>query len=501
MDQFDLDKTLIQFQSPSGASDWTIRDAVEGVQIFGGIGSGKTSGSGRTLALKFLANGFGGLVLTAKPGEKDLWESYCRQTNRTDDLIVIEPGGPHRFNFLEYESGAKDSGISLTANLVEVLKTVIRAGEDKSSGKSDDQFWETSLDMLIHNVLDLCLLAYGKVSVQQLFDVASTAPKKGDPESINKKVNGKRTAFSKAFEAARNRVKAQIGEWETTLTAQQKVRLSEADAFEESILERFPDARLLSSIDQFFIENYQNLSERTRSIIEFIFTGFLFHLLKEPVYSLFCRYESTITPEACLEGKIILVNLPIKKYHKVGRDCQILFKYVWQRAMEKREIEWNDRPQFLWADEAQNFLHEHDAAYQATARSSRIATVYLSQNLPNYFANMGGSGSEHRVKSFIGTLGTKIFHANADWDTNEFASKLIGSAHFEDLSRNVTLTGSLVTGETSALRLEQMVRPEQFSALKTGGPRNHYAVEAYIHKQGNAFASSLNFQRVFFNQQ
>ena len=43
-----------------GGDVWRIRDACEGTMIFGGTGSGKTSGSGRTLATSFLAAGFGG---------------------------------------------------------------------------------------------------------------------------------------------------------------------------------------------------------------------------------------------------------------------------------------------------------------------------------------------------------------------------------------------------------------------------------------------------------
>lgn len=72
MDPFDLDRPLIELVSGSEKSAWTIRHAVEGVQVYGGIGSGKTSGSGRLLALKYLNAGFGGLVLTAKADEKRL---------------------------------------------------------------------------------------------------------------------------------------------------------------------------------------------------------------------------------------------------------------------------------------------------------------------------------------------------------------------------------------------------------------------------------------------
>jgi len=47
---------------------FTLRHACDGVHIFGGIGSGKTSGSGKALAGTYLRAGMGRLVLCAKPG-------------------------------------------------------------------------------------------------------------------------------------------------------------------------------------------------------------------------------------------------------------------------------------------------------------------------------------------------------------------------------------------------------------------------------------------------
>ena len=43
------------------------------IGITGGIGSGKSSGSGRMLALSYLKNGFGGVVLTGKIDEVNFW--------------------------------------------------------------------------------------------------------------------------------------------------------------------------------------------------------------------------------------------------------------------------------------------------------------------------------------------------------------------------------------------------------------------------------------------
>lgn len=492
---FDLDKCLIHFDKES-ESTFTIRDAVEGVQIFGGIGSGKTSGSGRMLALKYLSHGFGGLVLTAKADEKDLWIEYCQATNRLNDLVIIGAGANNFFNFLEYESAVKSGEQSLTVNIVQLLKTVIRASEDKTGGKNDDQFWETALDMLITNVIDLCQLAYGKVSIQQLYNIVLTAPRK---DKTAKQEKGK-DSFDAAFRMAREKFDEKLAALKASLTDEEKT-LQQDDGFMEYLIsEQIPESWTIKSIDQFFAESYSNLGEKTRSIIEFYFIGFLYRLLKEPVRSLFCRNPSTVTPEDCLNGKIILLNLPVKTFYNVGRDSQVMFKYIWQRAMERRHIKENDRPVFLWADEAQHFLHEYDSEYQATARSSRVSTVYITQNLPNYFANMGGTKFEHKVKSFLGTLGTKIFHANADIDTNKYASDLIGEAYTEDTSSSITMAGNFSATQGVSYKLERMVRAERFVSLRTGGPLNNYSVDAYIHRQGKTFQDGLNFTKTAFKQ-
>ena len=501
MEQYDLDTVLIEFVGKSSQSNWTIRDAVQGTSILGGIGSGKTSGSGRLIALKFLSHQFGGLVLSAKAEEKDMWLEYCRLANRLDDLVIIEPGGEHFFNLLDYEASQDNDNVSITTNLVQVLKTVIKASKDKDSEKSDDAFWENALNMVIHNVIDLCFLAYGKVSVRQIFDIALTAPKKKEAgQSREQAEEEKVSEFAQAVSAARLKIESRIANWKKTLSRSELKLMEKPEIFEREILKAIPEAKVLSFIDQFFVDNYRNIGEKTRAIIEFSLTSFLFRLLQEPFYSLFCDHKSTVTPDSCLDGKIILLNLPVKQYHEVGRDIQVMFKYIWQRAMEKRQVKLNGRPVFLFADEAQHFLHSYDSEYQATARSSRIATVYISQNLPNYHANMVGSKSEFRVKSFLGTLGTKIFHANADIESNRYASDLIGEAYVEDNTKTITSGNNFSSSKGTSYKLEKMVRPEEFVALKTGGPLNHFLVEGYIHRQGQSFQNGVNFQKIVFNQ-
>jgi len=217
-----------------------------------------------------------------------------------------------------------------------------------------------------------------------------------------------------------------------------KYKNLDEEALSNEISFHIPEARTLSYIYEFFQHNFFPLAEKTKSIITYSCFSFLGRFMRDPIYSIFNKHKSNFTPDHCSDGKIIVLDFPVKKYHKAGRDVQSLFKLVWQSAMEKRKVTNEEkrkvtnetRPVFLWADEAQHFLHEHDSEFQATARSSRIATVYLSQNLSNYYTHMGGSNAEHRVKSFLGTLSTKFFLANADVDTNNYASQLCGEAFF-----------------------------------------------------------------------
>ena len=75
---------------------------------------------------------------------------------------------------------------------------------------------------------------------------------------------------------------------------------------------------------------------------------------------------------------------------------------------------------------------------------------------------MGGTKADARVKSFLGTLSTKIFHANADIETNRYASELIGEDYFEELTRTSTAAGQFSSSKSKSLRLSKVVRPEEF---------------------------------------
>jgi hypothetical protein len=112
----DLEFPLMKFSDDKN-DWWTVRNALEGVQIFGGIGSGKTSGSGRMIATSFLKNGFGGVVMCAKPDEANEWVKYAKECGREQDLIMFSEGSKWRFNPLQYETTRGGKGAGQTMNI------------------------------------------------------------------------------------------------------------------------------------------------------------------------------------------------------------------------------------------------------------------------------------------------------------------------------------------------------------------------------------------------
>ncbi|GJM16879.1 MAG: hypothetical protein DHS20C13_22060 [Thermodesulfobacteriota bacterium] len=210
---------------------------------------------------------------------------------------------------------------------------------------------------------------------------------------------------------------------------------------------------------------------------------------------LFCG-KPTIPEVIFQEGKIIILDFPIKSYLDSGIYAQGLFKLLFQQAVERRVYQpEKDIPVFLWVDESQNFLNTYDQIFQTTARSAGVSTVFITQNISNYYVAIGGKNPEARVNSLLGNLSTKIFHNNNDYVTNEWASKLIGKTWKNIESMNI--------GQTQSFGLSKQyhweVEPSEFSRLRKGGENNDFEVDAVI-VMSDEVASEKNYLFRTFKQ-
>lgn len=455
---------------------YTIRDAVEGTLILGATGSGKSSGSGRTIAVSMLDAGFGGLVLTAKAGERALWESYCRETNRSGDLAIVGADAAHRFNFLGHELNRQGEGGGLTENLVNLFSNVMEIRERNAAnggGREDGTFWKHGALKLMRNAVDLVSLASGSLSVPDLVRAVLSAPQ--SPAQIRDKGYQQGSFNFLCLKEADRRVKTPRQQHD------------------------------FGVVCDFFLLEWPNLAERTRSVIQATLMGWADMLNRGLLRELFCT-DTTITPEAVEEGKIILIDLPVKEFGEVGQFAQVLFKYCFQRAIERRNVAASPRTAFLWADEAQHFVTSYDMQFQTTCRAARVATVYLTQNVSNFYAALGG-GDKARAEadSLFANLNTKLFHANGDAVNNEWAARLIGrslqylasgnSSYDADDQWTAALgldwfghAGNTTAGFSETYEFE--VQPREFTQLRTGGPANDWMVDGIVFQNGRVFKSS-----------
>lgn len=484
MTSTNLDHPLIKF-SKNPQDWWTLRDAVRGTQIFGGIGSGKSSGSGKTIAKSFIKNGFGGLVLCAKPDEKESWLNMIKEVSeqsgvdRSKDLIIFEKGSDLEFNPFAYETTREGEGSGEVFNLanlfMEIYKMGNRIGGGGSGGESE-RYWDNALRRCMNRTLQLLKLSDYEISINNLRQLLSSAPTDSDIENVS--------------EMDEN----QLGEWgEENFCVGAIFKAGEYLEDEDDELE-------YQMVYDYFFKEFPRLPDKTRPTIVESFLGILEPFSLGLLRKYFARgLSEELKPEQTfLKGKIIMLNFPVKEYLQAGVYAQSIYKLLWQQAMERRNIseEQNPIPVFLWVDEAQLFLSDYDQVFQTTARSSRACTVFLSQNISNYYAAIGGSNPRPKADSLLGNLSTKIYHANNDSVTNNWAADTIGKA-FRNVT-NISVGKSSSSG--SAQQLHFQVEPREFTTLKSGGEHNDFKVEGIITIAGREWSDEKNFRKLSFSQ-
>lgn len=457
-------KVLIDWKDGQGGG-WTLNDACCGVLVTGSTGGGKTSGPGQLLARAYLREGMGGLVLCAKADEAAYWQALAEREGRGRDLVFFRAGGKERFDFLAYEAahGAEGAGqvINTVLLLDEVASVAARAsGSSVEDGSGDSAFFKNALHLMLTALVALAVLSREKVTLPYLRELAASAPR--SPDELRSSQWQEDSAMAKLL----------------ARLAQEAPRMS-------------PAARAdLDECFNYWTSDYVQLSERTRGILDMMFALTVTPLLYAPLRELFTSGTSSVTPEDCARGKLIVVNLSVQGYRLAGRIAALVWKHLFQLFVMRRSGE-NLPPVFLWADEMQNFVTETDALYQAVARSAGGATVYLTQQRDSV-ANVIGAGA---TENLFANLQTKFFCQNTG-ETNEWASGLIGARFVPVTTRGVGRSGAADsaaadTGGSASVSIKDekraFIEPSRFQSLKRGGPLFGYEVEAVAFVGGKTF--------------
>ncbi len=384
----DLNTKLLQLTKEDA---FTLRDACQGVLVTGGIGSGKTSGSGQVLAGAYLRAGMGGLVLCAKPEEAALWRDYCKRHGRLAQLVEFD-GQRQGFNFIAWEL-SRQGAAGLNA-VIECLMRILEIARmaSASGGRAGEQFWEDTTRQVLRSAVPVVYAATGTVDIDALLRFVRSAPR--SPEEMQDPAWQSQAYFFECF-------------------MQAMPRLDDASG-----------ARATA----YWRNDFATLDAKTRGNIVISLTTTLDRFNHGWLKQAFCS-NTTVPPELTFHGAIILLNMPALTRNEDGIIAQQLYKYMWQRAVLARNAlpqVQQLRPVFLWADEAQYFINSYDAEFLSTARGSRACPVFLSQSLPTFYAKMGGENSRDRVHHLLGNFATRIWHNNACAETNEWAARTVG---------------------------------------------------------------------------
>lgn len=460
----DLDRVLLNLSGDNHPDDvFTVRHLFENVFISGSTGSGKSSGSGAALASALLnprgllpEERIGLIVFIYKKSDVEDWLRLAFQSGRQDDVIHIQAHHANVFNILEQYKDQEPM------NAVNALLNV--SGLSVESGRGEEEFWQLQKSKALDRLIRLNQICGQPLSIDTLYRIHSSAP--ADSEQLQ----------SKEF-------RDQSFCWHMLGRAAEKVG------------EDHPNFKMA---ENYFVREIPFLDDRTASNIRTMVGGILEPFVSSSILKqMFCG-SSKLRLDDIFTGKIVLLDIPVQTHEYVGRIAQVMFKYAFQKAVEKRNLDTHPNPVIFHQDEAQQFLTRFDHSFMSTCRSSRAGSILLSQNISNYHAAITGARAEAKVNSLMALCNTKIFHAQNDYLTNEYASKTIGMGiqHLSSFTSGKDNAGSASTSQ----HIQYQVQPTLFTMLRTGGIKNDYLVDAIITGTGRIFSTETNFLQTSFQQ-
>jgi hypothetical protein len=475
IDRWDLSAEVLQLCTGCSVS---LSQACQGTQIFGSSGSGKSSGSVATIARAYLRQGWGGLFCTAKREDRETYERWAREEGRADDVLVFSPDHALRYNFINAELTDRENPVGLVEGLTALLMTVteLLQGSQSGSGRDNDGYFKTMAERLARNAILVQYLAYSRVTIPDLLRFLASC--------------------------SRNLEEAKSASWQAESFCFLSLTLADKAPKSESLK---ADLDLAIS---FFLREWVEMSSRTRASVETTLTAALDLLGRGAARDLLSAPTTNVSPQMCHEGAIVIADFPTLLYSDIGRLIQVVLKFSWQRAHNRRDVGRNPRPTFIIADESHLLAVSSDQTFQTTARSSRTAVVYATQSISNYL-EVFGDRSEPRVHSLLGNLQTQIFHQQTDIRTIEYVQQLVGRSRQFSMSGNTSGDGDWLSpllgmgGRTSSCGFQEQwefeLQAGDLNSLAKGGPPD-WIVEAILYQGGARFPNGRTWMPVAFRQ-
>ena len=474
----------------------TWAELFHGVLITGSSSSGKTSGPAAWILNDILRNDTkpGGLFLCVKKDEAVRIEKAIRKAGREDDLVIINAQNPYKVNALEKELFRNGRGEAVEYyQALDLLMEIFLLGETYQSGGTsgeNERFWDKELRRNLVRLMMLLVLAEMPVTIINMRRIL--VDMFGEEEV---------TRYRELWGRIEQGEEEAMAEYESWCSQNFFLHcFDKADAREDLSPSEIDTMNL---VGDYFFKTFYKISEKTKSIIVAsamgLFEPFLTGILKSHFTA---EMSEDVWPEKCFEeGKLIVVDVPLKEYGISAVYAAGIMKKLFQLAVERRVIsqENNPRPCFLWADEYHfTASPQSDDKFQSSCRSTMTAGIYITQSINNIRVSMGKNLSEAKTKALLTNLGTQIYCGNICPDTNKYASEMIGKTFIKTRSASIN-TDDRASHSTSE-HLHSIVPPEHFTTLISGGADNNFKVQTIMICRGKKWKTKEPFREVTFDQ-
>lgn len=448
-----------------GSDVFTPNRLSRSVYVQGGSGSGKTSGSMRTLAKTLIAKGYGGLYVCPKNEDYDIVMEYIREAGREADVILIDETGQHTLNFLDYSRRFVPEGASAAV----FLNAQINKGreiESTTNANYTEAFWVNESERGVSLAIILLEKSGEQLSIYHVYLIITSCP-------------------------------TQVEQLEDDAFLERSYCIH---CLDRAMQEHKQEGELLLAM-QYFYQEIPSMDFKTWSNVKATIMGLLFNQMTGLQAKLLDGVESTFSMEqAYTEQKIILINLPRSRHQIAGVRITGLLIDAYMMAMLHRNVKKDTgNYTFLLIDEFQLFLNEYYWVFQSISRSARCICIYATQSFSSCIAKIGGDHARDMMQSLLGNLNLKIFHASSESASMELSADTIGKYYDVRMSVNSSENQNH-NGSSASEELRHFVTPHEFSRLKNGTERNDYQVEAYITESGTVFDNNKTYKKISFDQ-
>lgn len=367
----------------------------QNILITGTIGSGKTSSAMYPFTQQLIHyknnnedEKIGMLILDVKGNYQYQVQKYCENSNRDNDLIIIELGGKFKYNPLN----KPHLKASVLANR---LKTILLLFSENNS----ESYWLDKAEQILEHAIKLCRL-YNNNYVNFT--------------EIHKIITDSNYYYEKIELLKNNFLNTKLNE------EQCYTLLSSITFFENEFLKL--DARTMSILK----------SEITRITNCFVSDFDVLHTFnptkeEENFYGLSDILE---------KGKIVILNMNISEYKNLSKIIAAYLKLDFQTEILSNLAKNNcNRTVAFISDEYHEYVTSTDADFFAQSREAKCINIVATQSYTSLLKTLNNESS---VKVIIQNLINKIWFRTDDAFTIEEAQKQIGKEDKEKISKSIS---------------------------------------------------------------